>query len=59
MSTRIRYTEEFKREAVSQVVERRHSVCDLTDETIRAWLLPRVDVSDIWVAGTRNNPKTG
>lgn len=26
MSTRIRYTEEFKREAVSQVVERGHSV---------------------------------
>ena len=26
MNTRIRYTEEFKREAVSQVVERGHSV---------------------------------
>lgn len=26
MSTRIRYTEEFKREAVSQVIERGHSV---------------------------------
>ena len=26
MSTRIRYTEEFKREAVSQVIDRGHSV---------------------------------
>jgi transposase len=29
MSTRIRYTEEFKREAVSQVVERGHSVASV------------------------------
>ena len=29
MSTRIRYTEEFKREAVSQVLERGHSVASV------------------------------